>query len=102
MVQKKPKLTIEYSSKMDTIIRKKAMSPKCLQVLKDIGLSKYEAIAYHVLLKVKSATAREISQMANIPAGFLYRSLNGLIDMGFAKYGGYKPRYYEAIPRKRE
>ena len=96
----RPKLKIEYSSKMDVSVKKEKLIGNALHVLIGLGLTRYEVYAYNVLLKVKSATAREVCDMVHIPAGRLYSVLNSLVDKGFAKYRGYRPRYYEAIPRK--
>jgi sugar-specific transcriptional regulator TrmB len=46
--------------------------------LRDLGLSEYEARAYRSLLRTGPTTAKELSQVSDVPMGRIYDVLNGL------------------------
>ena len=61
------------------------ISSEILDILRRLGLSKYEANAYVALVGLSTGTATEIANMAGIPETSAYRALNGLVQKGFAE-----------------
>lgn len=66
--------------------------------LTDLGLSKYEADAYHALLTTGSATAKAISEQSDVPRGRIYDTLDKLESRGLVHaQGAGQPEKYIAV-----
>ncbi len=74
---------------------------KAMELLKKLGLNSYEASAYLALVKVKSATASKLSELAHIPRPRVYDVLEKLEQKGLVKIIPQRPIRYEAIPIKK-
>jgi sugar-specific transcriptional regulator TrmB len=72
------------------------MIEELVERLKVLGLSPYEAKAYAVLLSVGEATAREISDLSNIPRTKVYDVLKRLADKGFVEVQPGTPTLFKA------
>ncbi|WP_290623840.1 MULTISPECIES: TrmB family transcriptional regulator [unclassified Archaeoglobus] len=70
---------------------------EAVEILKEIGLSGYEASAYVSLISLQEATAREISKSAGIPRTKVYEVLERLIERGFVEVQPGSPAIYRAI-----
>ncbi|WP_292467673.1 TrmB family transcriptional regulator [Methanolobus sp.] len=66
-------------------------------LLRDLGLTKYEASAYATLLKEGIIGAQELSRKSNIPVGKIYEVLSNLNNMGLVEFQRSRPRKYRAI-----
>jgi len=51
-----------------------------MEVLKELGLTKYESLIYEVLLKYKRLDARNISKYSNVPPTAVYPNLKSLLN----------------------
>ncbi|KYH36888.1 MAG: hypothetical protein AYL28_005810 [Candidatus Bathyarchaeota archaeon B23] len=72
---------------------------KALKVLRDLGLTEYEASAYLTLLRHGEMTAIELSEEAAIPYSKIYGVLDSLSRRGWVEVGGGRPRvYYPSSP----
>lgn len=71
---------------------------KELDVLKNLGLTKYEAAVYLVLLKLGKATVGEICKESNTPRPRVYDTLESLERKGFVMRYAEKPVMYSAVP----
>ncbi len=71
---------------------------KAMELLKKLGLNSYEASAYLALVKVKSATASKLAELAHIPRPRVYDVLEKLEKKGLVKIIPQRPIRYEAIP----
>ena len=76
------------------------ISREVLDVLRRLGLSKYEANAYVALVGLSTGTATEIANIAGIPETSAYRALNGLVQKGFAEVSLGRPIIYRAVRPK--
>ena len=74
---------------------------KVMELLKKLGLNSYEASAYLSLVKVKSATASKLAELAHIPRPRVYDVLEKLEKKGLVKIIPQRPIRYEAIPIKK-
>lgn len=59
--------------------------PDIIERLINIGLTKYEASVYHVLLQKPDLAATELANLANVPRTRVYEVINLLHDKGFCK-----------------
>ena len=71
---------------------------KAMELLKKLGLNSYESSAYLALVKVRSATASKLADLANIPRPRVYDILEKLEKKGLVKIIPQRPIRYEAIP----
>ena len=76
------------------------ISSEILDVLRRLGLSKYESSAYVALVGLSTGTATEIANIAGIPETSAYRTLNGLVQKGFAEVSLGRPIIYRAVRPK--
>lgn len=67
-----------------------------LDFLRKLGLNKYEANAYLILLRGPN-TAFLISKESNVPFGRIYDCLNSLENKGFVEVVPSKPKKYKAV-----
>lgn len=86
---------------MNLIYDKMVASSKTLDVLKTIGLNKYERNLWAALLSRGNATAGELSDISNVPRSRCYDVLESLASRGFIVIQPGKPMKYAAIhPRE--
>ncbi|QLC35348.1 TrmB family transcriptional regulator (plasmid) [Halarchaeum sp. CBA1220] len=65
--------------------------------LREMGLSEYEADAYHGLLHVGTATAKEVSDVADVPQSRVYDVLDSLETKGFVHIQPGRPKKYGPV-----
>ena len=67
------------------------------KLLKDAGLTQYEAGAYYSLIAGGVLSANEISRNAHIPMGKIYETLKSLGDKGFIEVQNSRPKKYHPV-----
>lgn len=70
---------------------------RIIDMLRSIGLTKYEAIVYVTLLSLGEASALDIVRSSGIPHPRVYDILASLNRRGLIEYTGGKPKKYRAI-----
>ncbi|MFC6837634.1 TrmB family transcriptional regulator [Halomarina ordinaria] len=66
--------------------------------LRDLGLSEYEARAYRALLTTGPTTAKELSQVSDVPMGRVYDVLNSIEQYNLARsQSASRPKKYIAV-----
>lgn len=73
-------------------------SAKTMDMLKTIGLNKYERNLWAALLSRGASTAGELSDISNVPRSRCYDVLESLADKGFIIIQPGKPMKYVAMP----
>jgi sugar-specific transcriptional regulator TrmB len=68
------------------------------EILKSLGLTKYEALVYIGLLKEPGATATRIHEVAGVPRASVYPVLERLIQKNMVSVSLATPRRFEAVP----
>jgi len=68
------------------------------EMLKSLGLTKYEALVYIGLLKEPGATATRIHEVAGVPRASVYPVLERLIQKNMVSVSLGTPRRFEAVP----
>ena len=68
-----------------------------IDLLRKLGLNKYESEAYVALARQGSASAFEISKISGVPFGRIYDSLNVLVMKGLVEVVPSKPKKYKAV-----
>ncbi|HLE05955.1 MAG TPA: helix-turn-helix domain-containing protein, partial [Candidatus Nanoarchaeia archaeon] len=68
-----------------------------IDLLRKLGLNKYESDAYVALVKLGSASAFNISKASSVPFGRIYDSLNVLEIKGLVEVVPTKPKKYKAV-----
>lgn len=69
-----------------------------MATLRDLGLSEYEARAYRALLDAAPATAKELSDVSEVPMGRVYDVLNSLERHRLARsQAASRPKKYVAV-----
>ncbi len=68
------------------------------EMLKSLGLTKYEALVYIGLLKEPGATATRIHEVAGVPRASVYPVLERLIQKNMVAVSLGTPRRFEAVP----
>lgn len=76
----------------------KLASQRVMDALKSIGLNLYERRLWVALLARGTATAGELSEMANVPRSRTYDVLESLAEKGFVVIQTTKPIRYVAVP----
>ncbi|MFA5405936.1 MAG: helix-turn-helix domain-containing protein [Candidatus Nanoarchaeia archaeon] len=71
-----------------------------IDLLRKLGLNKYEGDAYIALLSLGTAGAFEISKKSSVPFGRIYDSLNVLEMKGLVEVVPSKPKKYKAVEPK--
>ncbi len=71
---------------------------KILDKLSELGLNRYEAMAYTTLLKHDEITAYEISKSSGVPQSKVYEVMKKLTDKGLAMALGLNPVKYTPLP----
>ncbi|MFC5972034.1 TrmB family transcriptional regulator [Halomarina salina] len=66
--------------------------------LRDLGLSEYEARAYRALLTTGPTTAKELSQVSDVPMGRIYDVLNSIEQYNLVRsQSASRPKKYVAV-----
>ncbi len=66
--------------------------------LRDLGLSEYEARVYRALLGTGPTTAKELSDVSDVPMGRIYDVLNSVEQQGLARsQAASRPKKYAAV-----
>jgi len=73
------------------------MEPSILQWMRLLGLTPYEAKAYHALVEYGEMTAREISHLSGIPYSKAYEVLSRLQEKGFVEVQKARPMVFKAV-----
>lgn len=68
-----------------------------INTIRQYGMNDYEARAYWTLLKHGSLTAREVAELANLPASKIYVVLNELMNKGVIATVLGRPKKYKPI-----
>ena len=74
----------------------KMMSEKVARTLKNLGLTEYEARAYTGLVSVGPTSARELSDISNVPYSRIYDVLSKLERKGWIEIQSSRPTRYRA------
>lgn len=74
------------------------MNDKITIILKEMGLTDYEARAYRALLDLGVATASRVSEHAGVPYSKIYEVLNSLERKGWIETEADRPRKYYPKP----
>jgi sugar-specific transcriptional regulator TrmB len=69
---------------------------KIEELLRDFGLTEYEIKAFVTLLKLKVATAEQISEVGNIPLPRVYDTLSELKNKGFVLISKTRPKRFKS------
>ena len=70
------------------------------ELLREIGFTKYEAIAYSTLINEGVIEAQELSHKSKIPVGRIYETLTTLNNYGFVEIQKSRPRKYMPVKPK--
>ncbi len=71
---------------------------KTVKLLKEAGLTGYQAKILSVLLRDSNLTAQEISDKSDIPYTKIYSVLNSLGEQGYVESNLERPKKYKSIP----
>lgn len=72
-----------------------------VEALTKLGLTEYEAKCYVALARVPEGSAKEISQLAEVPRARVYDVVEKLHEQGLVDIQESEPRQFKAIPRDR-
>lgn len=70
---------------------------RAVAAMKDLGLTEYQARCFVGLLRSGRATAREVSQITNVPRSRVYDLADTLSDRGLAVTYNTTPRTFQAV-----
>jgi len=70
-------------------------------LLREFGLTEYEVRAFVTLLKLKIATAEQISEIGNIPLPRVYDTLSELKKKGFVLISKTRPKKFKPVSPKK-
>ena len=71
-----------------------------IELVRNLGLTEYEAKTYTALVKIRSGTASDIHIVSGIPRSAVYGALNKLEERGVIEIQSSKPMRYRAVPPK--
>jgi len=71
---------------------------RAVELLKQLGMKTYEAECFVALHAVPSGTARDVSEVANVPRTRVYDATASLADQGFVEVQHTSPQRFRAIP----
>ncbi|MEO0135771.1 MAG: helix-turn-helix domain-containing protein, partial [candidate division WOR-3 bacterium] len=74
------------------------MDKKLFAILKNFGLTNYEAEVYSALLRVDKAKVSDLAEMVSVPRPQIYLILKRLIDLGLCTEKKGKIKYYSSLP----
>jgi sugar-specific transcriptional regulator TrmB len=70
---------------------------RAVKLFADVGLTEYEARCLVALIRIGHGTAKEISDVADVPRARVYDSMDALQTRGLADVQGSQPRRYRAV-----
>ncbi|NHN47590.1 TrmB family transcriptional regulator [Halostella sp. JP-L12] len=70
---------------------------EAVAALESIGLTEYEARCFVALSKIRSGTAKEVSQISEVPRSRVYDALDRLSERGLVDVQRSDPRRYRAV-----
>ena len=70
---------------------------RAVAALEDLGLTQYEAQCFVGLTRLPQGTAKEISQVADVPRSRVYDVVDRLHERGLVDVQGSEPREYRAV-----
>lgn len=74
---------------------------KAVGTLRTFELTEYEAKCFVALMRLREGTAKEVSEVANVPRARVYDSMDALQDRGLVSIQESKPRRFRAVsPRE--
>ncbi len=71
---------------------------RLVDTLKNLGLTKYEALVYIGLLGTQEGTATEIHELSGVPRASVYPALSQLVGKNLVSISHTSPRRYRATP----
>ncbi|WP_226482291.1 TrmB family transcriptional regulator [Natrinema amylolyticum] len=71
---------------------------EAVTTLEELGLTEYEARCFVALVRISKGTAKEISQVADIPRSRVYDTIERLDRKGLVSVQQTEPRQYKAVP----
>ncbi|WP_226004916.1 TrmB family transcriptional regulator [Natrinema salinisoli] len=71
---------------------------EAVSALEGLGLTEYEARCFVALVRISTGTAKEISQVADIPRSRVYDTIERLDRKGLVSVQQTEPRQYKAVP----
>ncbi|WP_222915312.1 helix-turn-helix domain-containing protein [Natrinema sp. SYSU A 869] len=71
---------------------------EAVKTLEELGLTEYEARCFVALVRISKGTAKEISQVADIPRSRVYDTIERLDRKGLVSVQQTEPRQYKAVP----
>jgi len=74
---------------------------EAVTALEALGLTEYEAKCYVALTRVPEGSAKEISQLSEVPRATVYDVVDKLHQRGLVDVQESEPRQYKAVPRER-
>lgn len=74
------------------------MDKKLLAILKNFGLTNYEAEVYGALLSVEEAKVSDLAERVKVPRSQIYLILKRLIDLGLCSEKKGKIKFYSCLP----
>lgn len=71
---------------------------RAVELLKELGMKTYQAECFAALNTIPSGTAREISDVADVPRTRVYDATEALAEQGFIEVQHTNPQQFRAIP----
>lgn len=71
---------------------------RAVELLKELGMKTYQAECFAALNTIPSGTAREISEVADVPRTRVYDATEALAEQGFVEVQHTNPQRFRAIP----
>lgn len=73
-------------------------SEEAVDALESLGLTEYEARCFVALTRLATGTAKEVSQVADVPRSRVYDTVERLEQRGLVEVQQSEPREYKAVP----
>lgn len=74
---------------------------EAVTALEELGLTEYEAKCYVALTRIPEGSAKEVSELSDVPRARVYDVVDKLQTRGLVDVQESDPRQYKAIPRER-
>jgi sugar-specific transcriptional regulator TrmB len=74
-----------------------ALVDEAVDLLKRFGFTEYESKCYVALVRARTGTAREISDLADVPRARVYDCVDALADRGLVEVQGSSPKEYRGV-----
>ncbi|WP_248516039.1 TrmB family transcriptional regulator [Salinarchaeum laminariae] len=71
---------------------------RAVELLKELGMKTYQAECFAALNTIPNGTAREISEVADVPRTRVYDATEALAEQGFVEVQHTNPQRFRAIP----